>query len=409
MFLWCDATANFERLSYPDSIRFYVAKAAELGFTDLVIDVKPITGEVLYPSAIAPQMKEWGGFRRPDSLDFLTLFLREAHRRHIRVEAALNIFSAGHNFINRGVAYSAHPEWASVVYTDSGTFPMTAVKAKYATMIDPSDPAIEQYELSILREVVTRYPLDGIILDRVRYDGICADFSAGSRLRFEAFLGRKLDRFPGDIFEWKRDSAGTARRVDGPFFRQWLEWRAKVIHDFIARARTVVKGARPGILFADYVGSWYPIYFEVGANWASQTYDPSPEYSWATPAYRNSGYAEMLDFLTTGNYYPDVTEAEVLQKHEFARTESGPMGPKAYWYSVEGACRIVRSVVRGVVPAYGGLYVEQYRGEPEQFRRAVSMCLEQSDGLMIFDLVHLVTYNWWDVLKEGMGAGGASR
>ncbi|MCX8011207.1 MAG: family 10 glycosylhydrolase, partial [Ignavibacteria bacterium] len=100
--LWFDATANFQRLSYVDSIKYYLDKAKEIGFTDVVVDVKPITGEVLYPSNIAPQMKEWQGFTRSDSLDFLNTFINEAHKRKLKVHASLNIFCEGHNFHDRG-------------------------------------------------------------------------------------------------------------------------------------------------------------------------------------------------------------------------------------------------------------------------------------------------------------------
>jgi len=87
------------------------------------------------------------------------------------------------------------------------------------------------------------------------------------------------------------------------------------------------------------------------------------------------------------------------------KTETGRVGHREYWYSVEGSCEIAAEVTRKVVPVYGGLYVEQYAGHPEQFARAVKMCLKKSDGLMIFDLVHVVNYNWWSVLTEAIREG----
>ena len=45
--MWMDATANYERRSTKDSIKDYFKKCKEVGVTDVVIDVKPITGEVL--------------------------------------------------------------------------------------------------------------------------------------------------------------------------------------------------------------------------------------------------------------------------------------------------------------------------------------------------------------------------
>jgi hypothetical protein len=45
--MWIDGEANFARFSSPDTIDFYLTKLKSLGFTQVVVDVRPITGEVL--------------------------------------------------------------------------------------------------------------------------------------------------------------------------------------------------------------------------------------------------------------------------------------------------------------------------------------------------------------------------
>ena len=50
----------------------------------------------------------------------------------------------------------------------------------------------------------------------------------------------------------------------------------------------------------------------------------------------------------------------------------------------------------------GSLYVDQYNQNADQFKKAVSMTLSASDGLMIFDIVHIINKDWWDVLKQGI-------
>jgi len=404
-FLWFDATANFARLSTRDSIVYYLDRCAALGFTDVVVDVKPITGEVLYPSAFAPRMNSWNGFTRPETFDFLGVFLGEARQRRLRVHASLNVFVAGHNYFDRGLVYSTNPEWQSLLNTDSGLVPITRMKNKYSAMTNPVDETVRSHELRLLHELVSHYPLDGVILDRVRYDGIEADFSERSHKEFEKYLGERVDRFPADIFEWKKGPDERPFRVKGRYYKQWLEWRAWVIRQFIRDARDIVKRVNPRISFGVYAGSWYPIYYEVGVNWASRKYDPSKRYAWATESYRNTGYAEILDFFISGNYYFELTKEEALKAPSKGSEESGAVAKNEYWQSVEGSCEIVREVTKGVVPVYGGLYVEQYRGHPEQFEKAIAMCLRKSDGLMIFDVVHIVNFGWWEVLRRGMKAG----
>ncbi|MCX8056397.1 MAG: family 10 glycosylhydrolase [Ignavibacteria bacterium] len=403
--LWFDATANFQRLSYKDSITYYLEKAKELGFTDVVLDLKPISGEVLYDSKFAPKMREWNGFVRNDDFDFADYFIKEAHRLGLKIHASVNVFVAGHNFHDRGLVYQDKLHWQSINYTDSGFVPITKLKHKYSAMTNPAMREVQEHELKIIEEIVRKYPeFEGIILDRVRYDGIEADFSELSRKLFEKYLGRKIKNYPDDIYKWTKNEKGEKIRIEGKYFKKWLEWRASVIYNFMKEARAKVKKTAPKMLFGTYTGAWYPVYYEVGVNWASRKYDPSKEYDWATGNYKNYGYAELLDLYTTGCYFFEVTKDEVEKLNEEAikRNEAGMGKTKDYWYSVEGSAEIAKKIMMDVVPVIGGLYVEQYKGHPEQFQKAVKMCLDKTDGLMIFDIVHIINYGWWDVLKEAM-------
>ena len=49
----------------------------------------------------------------------------------------------------------------------------------------------------------------------------------------------------------------------------------------------------------------------MGVKWASEQFDPARYFDWATPEYRNTGYADLLDIYMTGLYYTLVTKAEV--------------------------------------------------------------------------------------------------
>lgn len=83
----------------------------------------------------------------------------------------------------------------------------------------------------------------------------------------------------------------------------------------MALARKEVKAANPKVSFGTYTGAWYPSYYEVGVNFASKKYDPAKDFSWATPEYKNYGYAELIDLYATGNYYTDIT-IEEYKKNE---------------------------------------------------------------------------------------------
>lgn len=393
--LWFDATANFKRLGSYDSVVMILDKCVNAGITDIIVDVKPISGEVLYESAFALKMKTWDGFTRPDTFDYVNTVIKEARKRNLKVHIALNVFCEGHNYYDRGIVYTKHPEWATIIYTKDGFIPVTQQKHKYSAMVNPALEQVREYELKIIEEIVKKFDIDGLVLDRVRYDGIYADFSDSSRFRFEKWLGKEI-RFPDDIFKIESDSIVRRR-----YFKEWLKWRALTIRKFFERAREVVKSLKPNVLFGDYAGSWYLTYYELGANWASEKY--KPEFDWACENYNETGYAELLDFLCSGLYFYEVTKEEVEARDMIDAsklTEPGMKATKTIWYSVEGSAELVKKVTMGVIPIYGSLYVEQYKGEPERFKRAIKVALEKTDGVMIFDLMHIENYNLWKHLKD---------
>ena len=401
--MWMDATANYERLSTKDSIKYYFKKCKEVGVTDVVIDVKPITGEVLYQSKIAPFLSEWKGFTRPANFDLLNKAIEEGHAIKIKVHASINVFSGGHSLFNRGIIYTTHPDWQSQNYINTGITPISKIKTKLSGMLNPANPAVQAYELSVLAELIKKYPLlDGVMLDRVRYDGMEADFSPLSKKLFEKYIAKQVNNFPTDIFSYKKEN-GKSIKVPGILYKEWLEWRASVIYNFFKKARVVAKQNNPKIIFGDYTGAWYPTYYEVGVNWASNKYDVAKDYpQWATKKYQQFGYAELLDLYSSGCYFYEVTKKEVADSNSIkaARTEAGMSDQKGPWYSVEGSAEMAMKITKNVAPLLGSVYVEQYKQNSGQFTKAMQMCLDKTNGLMIFDLVHIVEKNWWDTIKN---------
>lgn len=409
--MWIDATANIERFNNKDTIDYYLEKVKELGFTDIVVDVRPISGHLLYESDYAPLLTEWNGKEINYTFDYLGYYIEKAHKLGMKVQASLNTFVAGHNYMDEGPIYEGgKADWATIVYPPNEEvklIPITEEKQKYSAMVNPINEEFQEYILNIFREVVTKYPeLDGVILDRVRYDGFTADFSELSRRKFEEYLGKELDLFPDDIYRWKKDEQGNFYPERGQYFLQWIEWRASVIHNFMAKARGVIKEANPEISFGTYTGAWYPSYFEVGVNFASKNYDPSADYDWASPTYKEQGYAELLDLFTVGNYYTTITIDEYQEKNPEVKNETDMWGQKSIWYCVEGSNQNLKTILDGN-QFYGGILADQFYDNPEGLTESIKMNLATSDGLMIFDIVHIITKDMWDYVEKGMREGGA--
>lgn len=399
--MWLDCSANWERFNNPDSVRYYVAKCKEVGMTALVLDVKGTSSEVTFASEHAPELREWKGVERAD-FDFAGLFVEEAHKAGLEIYASFNTFAEGHGVFHRGLLYEVHPEWQAVNYVPGkGLVKQTDIPGKPVLFTNPALPEVQNHEIALFKEAVQKYAFDGIILDRGRYDNIQSDFSDFSRKAFEEYAGVKLDRFPEDVYEWVDNGKGGYARVDGPYFKKWIEWRASVIYNFFKRAKEEMKSVAPNAKFGAYTGAWYPSYFEVGVNWASNTYDPSQDFDWATPEYKNYGYAELLDIYTNGNYFWNVTIEEYRKSNGLHFNETDSEASKGDHLCVEGGCRYSRKLLAGN-PFCGGMYVEDYKRDSTQFKRAVEMNLRESDGLMIFDIVHIINRNWWEPLQNAI-------
>ncbi len=255
----------------------------------------------------------------------------------------------------------------------------------YSVFVNPIREDVRNYELSIIEELITNYDLDGIVLDRARYSNEHADFSDLSREKFEEYIDQEVTNWPEDIYEIQLD--GTDQEImEGPLYKEWIEFRAHNIQSFFKEAESLIHSYDDDLMFTTYVGSWYPLYYNEGVNWASKDY--KPEYDWASEDYHKTGYAESLDFLMTGNYYYDVT------------TEESDASGLPYWYSVEGSAQLAMEAVDYATPLYGSLYLQQYEGDPEQFRKAIRAVEDNTHGIMLFDLVYLEMYGWWEIIEE---------
>lgn len=400
--MWLDCSANFARFSYPDSIQYYVDKCYDAGITHLVLDLKGTTGMVLYPSKIATQKTTWKGHTRPN-FDFVNTFLDAAHAKGMQVFAAFNIFVDGHGYFRIGEVYEKHKDWQSINYMPGkGLVPTVEISNKATAFLNPALKEVQDYEISILKEVVANYKVDGIMLDRTRYDNIQSDFSEKSKEMFEQYANVKLNKFPEDIYEWVQDSEGKYTKKNGAYFNKWIEWRASIIYNFIKDVRTEIKAVNPNCMLGAYTGAWYPSYYEVGVNFASKNYDPSKDFDWATPEYKNYGYAELLDFYTNGNYYWNVTIEEYYKSSGKHKNETDSEFSTGEHLSTEGGNRLTRRLLGDGLKFSGALNVEDYKQDADQFKKAVKMNLKESDGVMIFDIVHVISRNWWAELKSAL-------
>ena len=217
---------------------------------------------------------------------------------------------------------------------------------------------------------------------------------------------RNLKIFPKNILRWNKEGKRPKKPELGKWSKKWFEWRTKVITEFMAKIREEVKAVNPKISFGTYTGAWYPSYYEVGVNFASREYDPSQKFDWATPQYKNYGYAELLDLYVTGNYYTDITIEEYKKSNNWVWNETDSQGTARYMV----LCRRIVSTVRRILngrPFMGGVLVDLFYDNPGE----TNLChCRKSERCWWLDVYwyrsHIITKDLWKEVEAGMKEGG---
>ncbi len=407
-YIWIDAAANFHDFANSrENIIRDITLAKDAGFTDIVVDIRPTNGDILYKSSVpGVEPVKWLGawvngvyskVDRTATWDYLQAFIDEGHKLGLKVHAGFNTMAGGNGsgLGNQGILYRdiTKKGWAT---SENLTIGITnTMDAGGGTkFFNPVHEEVQEYLCNLLKNLA-KYNLDGIVLDRGRFDGIQSDFSEYSRNKFEIYNGNtKITNYPDDILP----PGTTMLQVMNmnsypPLLTKWLEFRAKTIYDFMSKARNAVKSVNPDILFGVYVGGWYSSYYEVGVNWASSKYNPSLTYKWATAKYMNYGYAELMDHILIGAYASPL--------RVYGSTE----------WTMQGFSKLAKEKIRdgGPIVVSGpdvGNWDSNNQATQQQENQAivesVKACMDECDGYFLFDMIHLKMANQWQYAKQGI-------
>ena len=403
-FIWIDAAANFpDFANSKENILRDLTLAKNAGFTDVVVDIRPTNGDVLFTTDVGDQV-EWLGawlpsgytkIERTANWDYLQEFIDAGHGLGLKVHAGFNTFVGGNtsSLGSDGLLFrdASKKEWATQLLTPSGIVNALDQTTFGSTFFNPVNTDVQNYLFGLLEDLAAYNGLDGIFLDRGRFDDLDSDFSMYTKNKFEEYLGYSIVNFPADIMP-PGTKAGTLPSPLPVYFKQWLEFRAKVIHDFMEKARTRVKAINKDIQFGVYVGGWYSTYYGVGVNWASPAYNTASAYpAWATAKYKDYGYADHMDLMLIGAYASPT--------RVYGTTE----------WTIQGFCTKAMDKIKGDATVIGGPDVGN--GEwatssdavvNQAITQSVDAAINACDGYFLFDMIHLKQKNQWEYVKKGI-------
>ena len=205
-------------------------RAAQLHFNAVILQVRP-SSDALYASPIEPwseRLTGTMGMAPQPFYDPLAFAIQEAHKRGLELHAWFNPFRARHPLAKSPVAPNhvtkTHPEW------------VREYGAQFS--LDPGEPAVREYVLRVVMDVVRRYDVDGVTFDDYFYPYPVTNA-----------LGRKLD-YPDDA-SWRKYGLRSGLVRD--------DWRRQNVNQFVQSVYQSIKAAKPWVKFGiSPFGIWRP-------------------------------------------------------------------------------------------------------------------------------------------------------
>ncbi len=196
-----------------DDVERIFSELESAGFNAVYFQIRG-TFDALYDSDIEPWSAELTGTLGQDpGWDPLAVAVQQGQARGMQVHAYMNVFpfwtgTTPPRETTPRHAYLEHPEW--VVADSSGT--AQELNSSYV-FASPGNPQVRARIAAVAADIASRYDVDGIHLDYIRYSDPGYSYDAASQAAYE---GSSLDRD-----DWQREQVvetvrGVYRVVDVP-------------------------------------------------------------------------------------------------------------------------------------------------------------------------------------------------
>jgi len=246
-------------LGSPESIATLVRTARENGFNTLLVQVRG-RGDAYFNSRLEPRATELQ--RQPASFDPLATVLAASHEAGLRVHAWVNmnlVSSAADLPIAPTHVIHRHPEWLMIPRDLSQELERIkeespAYIGKLARwtrgqsagveglFISPIIPAAANHLDAVVRDLVTRYKLDGVHLDYARYPTERFDYSRGAIREFRAAVRPTLPVALRREIDARESNDPLAYPDSLP--SEWKAFRIERLTALVARMRKTIKSTR---------------------------------------------------------------------------------------------------------------------------------------------------------------------
>ncbi|HEU5310576.1 MAG TPA: family 10 glycosylhydrolase, partial [Candidatus Eisenbacteria bacterium] len=233
-------------ITTPGRVDQVVDIASQLHINTLLVQVRG-RGDAYYKSDLAPRGEALGDA----DFDPLERIIRRAHDQGIEVHAWINVYliwSAGDLPRSGDHIVNAHPEWISIRADGRRLVEMVPEEFEDQRLegmyLAPGNPEVRRHLREVVREITSKYAVDGIHLDYVRYPEPGVGYDPPTRTAFQQEFG--VD----PIHIEQPDS--VLLEVIGPdripdLKMRWIQWKKDRITDLVRDLRADLDRNERGI------------------------------------------------------------------------------------------------------------------------------------------------------------------
>lgn len=209
----------------------FIDCAKDNGITDLFVQIRG-RGDAFYNSDLVKKNKNIS----PHSFDPLKYACNVAHNNNLKIHAWFNTYILLSN--SKRETYSDHlfklfPNWTETNYNGQSDFELVysknTPKHYEGAYLSPIHPDVNRYLFLLIKEIITKYDIDGIHFDYVRFQGKNWGFNKKGMEIFTKKTGLKSEDFAVNGKYYRNDSLRNA------FFEKYSEYRIQSINELIKR------------------------------------------------------------------------------------------------------------------------------------------------------------------------------
>lgn len=205
-----------------------IAEAMELlrkmGF-NLVCPVVWNRGYTLFPSEVMNNynLPQIDPFYARQQRNPLAEIIEEAHERNIAVIPWFEYGFAASHLANGGHILQKYPDWAAIDHRGE------ILKQGGLVWLNAFNPAVQQFILELVLEVAREYDVEGIQgCDRLPALPVTGGYDRDTIKKYQSELSKQPPRNYQN--------------------KEWIQWRAEILTDFLAQLYTQVKAVKPELI-----------------------------------------------------------------------------------------------------------------------------------------------------------------